>query len=138
MSRRGNMKARNLNSTSRDEDDDETTPILSEEEQVKIIEDMKLEAIQQTETFRKIFSAIFVIVAIIFIICTALAFNEPYKLHHQKHFADLVPNEFFLAYYVGSSFCFIVAALVARVSALISYHHNRLTFLSSSIHMILH
>jgi hypothetical protein len=120
MSRKRNTAAMNLRTTSKDglitdDDDSERTPILTDEEQRKMIDDMKEQAIQQTEGFRKMFSGIFIVFALIFVVCGVVTLNEPYKFDHQKHFADMVPVEFFLIYYLGSTFCFIVAALVARV-----------------------
>eukprot|EP01040_Poterioochromonas_malhamensis_P007532 gene7532-8130_t len=93
---------------------DGSNEVLTEEEQKKIIEDMKQEASQQADYFRKLFSLLFIIIALIFMIVAFLSFIRPFTLEHQRHFAELVPLEFFLIYYIGSAFCFIVAALVAR------------------------
>jgi hypothetical protein len=124
------VKRRMRRSNELDATEDETIPILSEEEQEKIISEVKDEANLQSDLFRKIFSGLFIIIAVIFIICGLITFNEPYKMEHQKHFRSLVPVEFFLIYYVGSAFCFCVAAAVARVIKLISafYFHSLMLF----------
>jgi uncharacterized membrane protein len=109
------VRKRMRRSNELDATEDETIPILSEEEQEKLINEVKDEANQQSDLFRNIFAGLFIVIGIIFIICGLITFNEPYKLEHQKHFRSLVPVEFFLIYYVGSAFCFGVAAAVARV-----------------------
>lgn len=108
---------------------DGNSEMLTEEEQKKIIEDMKQEASQQADYFRKLFSLLFIIIALIFIIIAFLSFIRPFTLEHQRHFAELVPLEFFLIYYIGSAFCFTVAALVARVSTVI-FHSTIQAFLN--------
>ena len=123
MSLRGNMKNRGNSSSNIDGSNE----VLTEEEQKKIIEDMKQEASQQADYFRKLFSLLFIIIALIFMIVAFLSFIRPFTLEHQRHFAELVPLEFFLIYYIGSAFCFIVAALVARVSTVI-FHSIGLVF----------
>ena len=111
MTLRATMNKRNLSG-----DRFEEPKILTEEEQRVLIDNMKKEAQSQTETFRKLFSLLFLVIGAIFIFVGILSVVQPFTLEHQRHFADLVPLEFCLVYYAGSAFCFGVAALVARVS----------------------
>lgn len=102
------MRSRGATSKSEDE-------ILSNEEQQKIIDDLKSEASNQSNYFRKVFSFIFMSIAAVFGICLCYSWYQPWGLYHQQHFVDKIPHVAFLAYYTLSMYCFVVAGLLVKV-----------------------
>jgi hypothetical protein len=101
------MRSRGATSKSEDE-------ILSNEEQQKIIDDLKSEASNQSNYFRKVFSFIFMSIAAVFGICLCYSWYQPWGLYHQQHFVDKIPHAAFLAYYTLSMYCFVVAGLLVK------------------------
>lgn len=95
----------------------ESVEILSNEEQQKVIDELKGEAATQSNIFRQIFSILFLVIAGLFCFCFGYSFNQPWALHHQIAFKDLVTHETFLAYYCLSAYCFVIASLLVRVSS---------------------
>lgn len=93
--------------------------ILSNEEQQKVIDELKLQAESQTGTVRTIFYVLFLGIAIIFGFCLIMTTYNPWSLQHQFHFKDLVPHWAFQVYYLFSAYCFIVAALLVKVMFLV-------------------
>lgn len=93
----------------------ETVEILSNEEQQKIIDELKLQAESQTGSARTIFHILFLGIAAMFVFCLVLTTYLPWSIQHQFHFKDLVPHWAFQAYYLFSAYCFLVAALLVKV-----------------------
>lgn len=91
--------------------------ILSEEDQQKVISELKEEASSQADYFRKVFFAIFITVSAVFLICLGYSFYWPWGLMHQQHFKDKVSHNAFLLYYALSAYCFLVAGLLVKVGS---------------------
>lgn len=89
---------------------------LTEDEQDKIIENLKKEAKQQMQTIRNYFSFIFAFVAVLFIVLTVYTSEDPYILTQPMKLTHLQEHELIILYYVSSSICFAVSALVVKVS----------------------
>lgn len=102
----------------------EGNEILSNEEQQKIIDELKGEASKQASHFRGIFSFIFLSIAAIFGVCFGYCMYQPWGLLHQKHFIDKIPHNAFLLYYALSSYCFVVAGLLVKVPKKFIYSFN--------------
>ncbi len=88
---------------------------LDEQEQSQIIDELKAQALSQTQSFRNLFSFVFYLIAGIFCVCSIYTVYFPWEMQHQKHFQELVPHWAFLGHYVGSVFCFVAAAMVVKV-----------------------
>ncbi len=88
---------------------------LDEQEQTQIIDELKSQAVAQTQSFRNLFSAVFYLIAAIFCACSIYTVYFPWEMQHQKHFQTLVPHWAFLGHYMGSVFCFVAAAMVVKV-----------------------
>jgi uncharacterized membrane protein YidH (DUF202 family) len=90
---------------------------LDEAEQVKIIEEIKSQASSQSQSTRRLFALVFIVIAGIFVVCAVHTYYVPWKMEHQRHFQNILPQWKFLAYYLSSAFCFLMAASVVQVSS---------------------
>lgn len=104
------MSMRSRGATGKSEEE-----ILSNEEQQKIIDDLKSQASQQSNLFRKVFSFIFFSIAAAFGICLCFSWYQPWIFLHQQHFKDKLPHAAFLVYYALSMYCFVIAGLLVKV-----------------------
>jgi hypothetical protein len=93
---------------------DQIEPI-DEQEQADIINELKSQALAQTQSFRNLFSIVFYGIAGIFCVCAVYTVYFPWEMQHQKHFQSLIPDWAFLGHYIGSVFCFVAAAMVVKV-----------------------
>lgn len=89
--------------------------VLDETEQNKIIEDLTSQAAQLSDSTRKMFMWLFIIISAGFFFCVVHSTNNPWSMEHQRHFRELVPHFLFQVYYAASSFCFAIAAVVIQV-----------------------
>jgi hypothetical protein len=88
---------------------------IDEDEQSKIADDLKAQALKQTATTKSVFYYIYVTVAMIFLFCISYTVFYPYQLEHQRVFEGIVPLYGFLAFYAGSIFCYIVSSMIIKV-----------------------
>lgn len=114
----------------------EESDILSNEEQQKVIEQLRVEAVSQSGFFRNIFFLIFLSVALAFLICFGYSLTQPWSLSHQQHFRDKVPHNAFLLYYALSSYCFIVAGLLVKVATKFIFNFYLLSLLIFSLNVL--
>lgn len=103
-------------STSNNEAAAATVTPLDEDEQNKITEELRMQAIAQSTSIRSIFHYIFLVVVMILFICLLYSIFSPWEMDHQAVFKDLLPIYGFFSYYCGSMFCFAVAAMIVKVS----------------------
>ncbi len=59
---------------------------LDESEQIKILDDLKIEVSNQSQLQRKLFYYLFIIISIIFICCSIYSMLLPWDVDHQRHF----------------------------------------------------
>jgi hypothetical protein len=93
----------------------EATAPIDEDEQDKIADELKLQALAQSTSFRNIFHYIFLVVVLILFICLLYSIFSPWEIDHQQVFKDLLPIYGFFSYYCASMFCFLVAAMIVKV-----------------------
>lgn len=90
--------------------------ILSEEEQSKVLEDLRYEASMQNQFTRKAFAFLFYLVAIILTTTVIYSALFPWELQHQKPFEHIISNKIFELFYCGSIYCVLVASLIVDLS----------------------
>lgn len=93
----------------------DSSVVMSEEEQNKIIDDLKLEAQNQTKTIRYAFHIVFLVVALILFVCFFYTMYSPWEFEHQKHFKGLFKLEIFQVFYLCSGYCFFISAYLVQV-----------------------
>lgn len=98
----------------------ENIPILDEDEQDKIANEIKLQAITQSFNHRKVFQYVFYTITVIYVICIYFTIQSPYELEHQKLFYQKVSILNFHLFYIGSIYCKLVAANIVIVSSLVN------------------
>lgn len=94
----------------------ETSEPLDETEQARIVEEIQSEATAQSNSTRSLFAVVFLVIATIFVVCALHSIYDPWRMEHQRHFKEVLPHWVFLAYYLSSAFCFLIAASVVLVS----------------------
>ena len=110
------MLLRNKGSKSKDIDTNvDGVIILDEDEQTKITNDIKSQAITQSYTHRRIFQYLFYFIAFIYMICIYFTIQNPYELEHQKLFNDKVSIFTFHIFYISSIYCTIIASNISMV-----------------------
>jgi hypothetical protein len=89
---------------------------MDEQEQVRVINELKAQATTQTQQSRYQFSMLFMLFAGVFCISAVYSTFYPWQMEHQKHFQTILPHWIFVAHYMVSAFCFYVSALVVKVT----------------------
>lgn len=97
------------------------TPI-DEDEQSKIAEELKQEAVKQALSTRSVFRYIFLVVALILFVCLLYSVFSPWEMDHQKLFQDILPIYGFFSYYCGSIYCYIIASMIVQVCPTIAQY----------------
>lgn len=95
----------------------EVVPI-DEDEQSKIADGLKQQAAAQAITTRSVFYYIFLVVSLILFICLLYSIFSPWEMDHQKVFENYIPSYGFFSFYTGSIFCYLVCAMVVKVSSI--------------------
>lgn len=90
--------------------------ILTEEDQTKLLEEIRSEARKQTLFTRKAFAILYYLIAILLTSSAIYSFLFPWELHHQKYFKPIVSEEVFTIFYIGSIFCTLVSSLIVDSS----------------------
>ena len=95
--------------------DDSSTPI-SEEEQSKILEDLRVQALIQSKNTRYIFNIIFLALFVLMLILLGNSIVYPWQMEHQKHFENISNIVSFIGLYSVTGLGFIASSLIASVS----------------------
>ncbi len=89
---------------------------LDSVEQDKIIEELESAAIQQSITFRRIFSFLFGICGILMTTCLIFFVLFPYSLIHEARFEEDVPSSYMIGFYAFSMIVCFCSAWICWVS----------------------
>lgn len=88
--------------------------ILDDNEQDQVTAELQEQANRQASSTRTRFFYLLMILAAIHVGCLIATFIAPFEIQHQRHFKELVTAEGFYAFYVASTYCYIIAAFIAK------------------------
>ena len=93
---------------------------IDDDEQVKIITELREKAANHATSTRFWFCNIFRVIAVLLHITLLYSFWFPWSLEHQKHFEGIVPHRLFQAFYVVSIYIAITASEIMKVCYFLS------------------
>ena len=88
--------------------------VLDEEEQDRVVAEMRKDVERQIGNARKYFYGLLLALCVIMLTCLVYSTLHPFEMEHQAHFKEHVPHWAFQLYYFVSSLCFLLAALTAK------------------------
>ena len=99
------------------------TLILTDEDQTKLLEEIRSEARKQDLFTRNAFAVLYFLITALLIATTVYSFLFPWEMHHQKYFKPIVSEGVFEIFYIGSICCTLVSAFIVH-SSHCSLHFN--------------
>ncbi|GAB5030904.1 Hypothetical protein NocV09_00401790 [Nannochloropsis oceanica] len=111
-----------------DEDEGNQPDLLDEDEQARLIAELRRKGEEQSQSTRRLFQALYVLLLLAFIYCTAMTLTMPYFLEHQAFFQSAVsPFSFLLTYFAD------VQCVVAAISVFAGRPNKTLLFLGFGV-----
>ena len=101
------------------------TLILTDEDQTKLLEEIRSEARKQDHFTRNAFSVLYFLIAALLTATTIYSFLFPWEMQHQKYFKPIVWEGGFEFFYIGSICCSLVSAFIVH-SSHYSFHFKSL------------
>ena len=84
---------------------------LDEEQQEKVVAELRATAKRQAASARRIFSILYKFIVCVFLFCFGYSNFYPWEIAHQSVFYGMVPLLVFHVYYVAMAIIFFIAAL---------------------------